>query len=68
VLEASDGARLDAVAFRAVGSELGTLLLGAAGMPLHVAGSLKRDTWGGRQRIELHIEDVADPRRGAGGT
>jgi single-stranded-DNA-specific exonuclease len=32
-------------------------------MPLHVAGTLKRDTWGGRQKIELTIEDAADPRR-----
>jgi single-stranded-DNA-specific exonuclease len=28
-------------------------------MPLHVAGHLRRDTWGGRTRIELQIEDVA---------
>jgi single-stranded-DNA-specific exonuclease len=32
-------------------------------MPVHVAGSLKRDTWGGREKIELTIEDAADPRR-----
>jgi single-stranded-DNA-specific exonuclease len=63
VLEAGDGSRLDAVAFRAVGQPLGTALLAAAaGMPLHVAGHLRRDTWGGRDRRELVIEDVADPR------
>jgi single-stranded-DNA-specific exonuclease len=38
-------------------------LLGAAGMPLHVAGHLRRDTWGGRDKRELVIEDVADPRQ-----
>jgi single-stranded-DNA-specific exonuclease len=37
--------------------------MSAAGMPLHVAGHLRRDTWGGRDRIELQIEDAADPRR-----
>ena len=63
VLEAGDGSRLDAVAFRCVGQPLGDLLLGANGLPLHVAGTLKRDTWGGRNRIDLTIEDAADPRR-----
>jgi single-stranded-DNA-specific exonuclease len=32
-------------------------------MPIHVAGKLKRDTWGGRDRIELQIDDAADPRQ-----
>ena len=55
--------RLDAVAFRAGGQPVGEMLLGAGGLPLHVAGHLRRDTWGGREKIELMIEDVADPRR-----
>jgi single-stranded-DNA-specific exonuclease len=63
VLEAGDGSKLDAVAFRAAGQPLGELLLGSGGMPIHVAGSLKRDTWGGREKIELLIDDAADPRR-----
>jgi single-stranded-DNA-specific exonuclease len=63
VLEAGDGSRLDAVAFRAAGQPLGELLLGAGGLPLHVAGSLKRDSWGGRDKIELFVDDAADPRR-----
>lgn len=63
LLEASDGARLDAVAFRAAGQPLGDLLMSANGMPLHLAGSLKRDTWGGRDKIELQIEDAAKPTR-----
>ena len=64
VLEAGDGSRLDAVAFRAAGQPLGDLLIEASGgMPVHVAGQLKRDTWGGRNRIELQIEDAADPRQ-----
>ena len=66
VLEAGDGSRLDAVAFRAAGQPLGDLLLAAAGgFPVHVAGQLRRDTWGGRNRIELQIEDAADPRQQA---
>lgn len=63
LLEAGDGSRLDAVAFRAVGQPLGALLMGANGLPLHIAGTLRRDQWGGRDRIELTIEDAADPRQ-----
>ncbi|MCC7253644.1 single-stranded-DNA-specific exonuclease RecJ [Hyphomicrobium sp.] len=64
VLEAGDGSRLDAVAFRAAGQPLGELLMAASGgLPLHVAGQIRRDTWGGRNRIELVIEDAADPRK-----
>lgn len=61
-LEAGDGSRIDAVAFRAAGQPIGEALLGAGGLPLHVAGTLRRDTWGGRDRIELTIDDAADPR------
>ncbi|HVZ03121.1 single-stranded-DNA-specific exonuclease RecJ [Hyphomicrobium sp.] len=63
LLEGGDGARLDAIAFRAAGQPLGDLLMSSGGMPLHVAGHLRRDTWGGRDRVELQIEDAADPRR-----
>lgn len=63
-IEAGDGSRLDAIAFRAAGQPLGDLLLEAnGGMPLHVCGTLRRDTWGGRNRIELTIQDAADPRK-----
>ncbi len=63
ILEGGDGSRVDGVAFRAAGQPLGDLLTSASGMPLHVAGHLRRDTWGGRERIEMQIEDAADPRR-----
>ena len=63
VLEAGDGSRLDAVAFRAAGQPLGEMLVAASGgFPIHVVAQLRRDTWGGRNRIELQIEDAADPR------
>ncbi|MGQ0672558.1 MAG: single-stranded-DNA-specific exonuclease RecJ [Hyphomicrobium sp.] len=63
VIEAADASRLEAIAFRAAGQPLGDLLLSADGMPVHVAGNLRRDTWGGRDRIELQIEDAADMRK-----
>ncbi|WP_072374530.1 single-stranded-DNA-specific exonuclease RecJ [Hyphomicrobium sp. NDB2Meth4] len=62
VLQSADGARLEAIAFRAAGSPLGDLLLGS-GLPLHVAGTVKRSSFNGRERIEVHIDDAADPRR-----
>jgi single-stranded-DNA-specific exonuclease len=62
-LEAGDASRLDAVAFRAADQPIGQTLLSAGGMPLHIVGHLRRDTWNGRDRRELVIEDVADPRR-----
>ena len=62
VIEGADGARLEGVAFRAAGQPLGDLLMSTNGLPLHIAGTLKRDTWGGREKIELMIDDAADPQ------
>src|SRR4029078_12917549 len=63
VLQSADGTKLEGIAFRAANEPLGELLLNAGGLPLHVAGSVKRSSFGGRERIEVHIEDAADPRR-----
>ena len=62
-LVAGDNSKIDGIAFRAVGQPLGETLLGTGGLPVHVAGTLRRDSWGGRERIELMIDDAADPRR-----
>jgi len=64
LLEAADGSRLDAIAFRAVGQPVGDAIQNANGMPMHIAGHLRRDSWGGKTRIELQIEDVAEMGRG----
>ena len=53
------GGRLDAIAFRAAGTPLGAFLAGRAGAGLHVAGRLEHDTFGGRARAKLHVEDAA---------
>jgi single-stranded-DNA-specific exonuclease len=63
-LSGSDRGRLDAIAFGAAGSPVGDMLLGSDGLPIHVAGHLRRNEWGGRKRIELQISDVADPKKG----
>ncbi|HLB78869.1 MAG TPA: single-stranded-DNA-specific exonuclease RecJ, partial [Dongiaceae bacterium] len=59
VLAGGDGARLDAIAFRAFETGLGPALLQARGAALHVAGHLRAETWQGRRRVQLFIEDAA---------
>ena len=59
-LSAANGARLEAVAFRVGDTPLAKLLLKAEGTKLHVAGRLRRDTWNGRDGVELIIEDAAE--------
>ena len=61
-LQAPDGARIEACAFRVADTSLGKLLLKGGGLPLHVAGHLRRTSWQGRESVELLIEDAADPR------
>jgi single-stranded-DNA-specific exonuclease len=58
-LAAADGSRIKAVAFRALGTDLGELLLGERQFPLHIAGRLTVDDWGSRREASIHIEDVA---------
>jgi single-stranded-DNA-specific exonuclease len=60
-LHAADGTRLEACAFRVADTPLGELLLKGEGLPLHVAGHLRRSSWQGRESVELMIEDAADP-------
>ncbi len=56
---APDGARLKAIAFRALGTELGELLLSERQHPIHVAGRLVADEWGAKRVPSLQIEDAA---------
>jgi single-stranded-DNA-specific exonuclease len=60
LLTADDGARLKGIAFRAAGTPLGQLLLGAEG-PLHFAGTLGVDIWQGRETVQFRVLDVALP-------
>jgi single-stranded-DNA-specific exonuclease len=57
--EGPGGGRLNGIAFRALGQPLGDALMGARGRRLHVAGSLKMNSWMGRAKVELFIDDVA---------
>ncbi|MEI8144869.1 MAG: single-stranded-DNA-specific exonuclease RecJ [Alphaproteobacteria bacterium] len=62
-LKSGDGATVDAIAFRCVGKPLGDLLLGSRGRPLHVAGTVSLDRWQGNERVQLRIQDAAEPAR-----
>ena len=55
------GARLKAIAWRAMETDLGRRLMAGQGA-LHVAGKLKADDYQGREGVQLEIEDAADPR------
>jgi single-stranded-DNA-specific exonuclease len=58
-IASADGKRLKAVAFRAMGTELGEMLLSERQMPLHIVGKLTVDEWSGARVPCLHIEDAA---------
>src|SRR5262249_16634193 len=63
-LKSGDGAMLNAIAFRALGQNLGDALMKSRGRTMHVAGSLALDHWNGKARVQMRIIDVAstDPR------
>lgn len=54
------GARLRAIAFRALETPLGERLLARSGRPLHVAGRLRADAWRGGDAVQLQVDDVAE--------
>jgi len=53
------GARLSGIAFRAMENNLGAFLLGQVGKSCHLAGTLRREVWQGRERVQLFVEDAA---------
>ena len=57
-LQGRDGARISGIAFRAVHSELGPLLLQSRGRDIHVAVTLKADEWQGQRRVQAMIRDA----------
>ena len=53
--------RLKAIAFRCLDNDMGQTLIKHGGRPLHVLGHLRRDTWQGRDGVQLIIDDVSLP-------
>ena len=60
---AGDGRAVEAIAFRAAGKKLGEALLRLRGAPVHLAGALTVNRYGGRERAQLRVVDVAEATR-----
>ncbi len=60
-LRGGDGSVIGGIAFRAAGQPLGIALSQAIGNPVHVAGTLSIDRWGGNEKVEVRIMDAARP-------
>ena len=60
---AGDGAGIDVMAFRAAESPLGAALKAREGQMAHLAGTLSLDSWGGRERVQMRLLDMAVPER-----
>jgi single-stranded-DNA-specific exonuclease len=58
VLADTMGARVRAIAFRAVDGALAPLLLDRSGPPIHVAGALRAEVWNGTRRVQFEIRDA----------
>lgn len=57
--DTAGGGSVKAIAFRALDTALGEMLLTAAGAPLHLAGHVTINTWQGRQSVNFQIVDAA---------
>ena len=53
------GPRLDAIAFGAFDTALGTTLQNHGGTRFHLAGRLELNTWQGRTSVQLRLDDAA---------
>ena len=53
------GPRLDAIAFGAFDTALGTTLQNHGGARFHLAGRLELNTWQGRTSVQLRLDDAA---------
>ena len=58
ILTDSSNSRIDAIAFRCIGTPLGKSLLN--NYNAHVIGRLKLSEWNGRERLQMHIDDVIE--------
>jgi single-stranded-DNA-specific exonuclease len=58
------GAALDAICFGAFDGPIGPALSERSGGRFHLAGRLEINTWGGRQSVQMRLEDAAAARAG----
>ena len=60
---AADGQAVEGMAFRAAGKKLGDALRRLRGAPVHLAGTLAVNRYGGREKAQLRVVDVAEALR-----
>lgn len=60
-LRAGDGATIGGIAFRAAAQPLGDALQKSIGEQIHAAGTLAIDRWGGTEKVDLRLTDIAKP-------
>jgi single-stranded-DNA-specific exonuclease len=53
------GAKQEAVLFGAFQTPLGDALMAGGAARFHLAGRIEVNTWGGRSRVQLRLEDAA---------
>jgi len=58
-----DGRAVEGIAFRASGKKLGEALVRLRGAPVHLAGTLSVNRFGGRERAQIRVVDVAEAAR-----
>jgi single-stranded-DNA-specific exonuclease len=56
---ACDSAKIDGIAFRATSEPIGRALHAARGRLVHLAGTLANDGFGGKDRVQLRLLDLA---------
>ena len=57
--QTGDGAKIEGIAFRAASNPIGSALDSLRGSLVHLAGHLSLDRWGGRERVQLSLIDMA---------
>jgi single-stranded-DNA-specific exonuclease len=65
-LKSGDGATVNGIAFRAARQKLGVALCNNLGRQVHAAGCFALDRWGGDERVQFKLTDIApaDPLTG----
>jgi single-stranded-DNA-specific exonuclease len=58
-LKSGDGATVNAIAFRAAGQTLGAAVRNSLGRQVHAAGCFAFDRWGGEERVQFKLTDIA---------
>jgi single-stranded-DNA-specific exonuclease len=58
-LKSESGGRIQAIAFRADGTDLGQFLIKHRGAAVHVAGALSGNYWNGARSVQFRIMDAA---------